>query len=157
QLWQSPDPVLESYLDGRPNGGVYHSTNLALYTYGGNNPVKLTDPDGKWLNIAIGAGVGALIGVGVEGVRQAVSGEFNAGRLVGAAGAGAISGAVAGATMGASLIVQGTAAVGAGVAGGVVSRAIAGEEQTAGAVVTDAVVAGVTFGVVKGGGAIVRS
>jgi hypothetical protein len=98
-----------------------------------------------------------LVGVGVEGVRQAVTGEFNAGRLAGAAGAGVISGAVAGATMGASLVVQGSAAVGAGVAGGVVSRAISGEEQTAGAVVTDAVVSGVTFGVVKGGGALISS
>ncbi|GAB3001725.1 SpvB/TcaC N-terminal domain-containing protein [Saccharothrix stipae] len=157
QLWQSPDPALESYLDGAPNGGVYAPANLGLYTYGQHNPIRLVDPDGRWVNIAIGAGVGLLIGVGVEGVRQAVKGEFNGGRLAGAAAAGVISGAVAGATMGLTLAAQGTAAVGAGVVAGATSRAIAGEEQTVGAVATDAVISGVTFGVVKGGGAIIRS
>ncbi|UVS78199.1 SpvB/TcaC N-terminal domain-containing protein [Actinokineospora sp. UTMC 2448] len=157
QLWQSPDPAMESYLDGAPAGGVYSPVNLASYTYAGHNPIRVSDPDGRWLNVVVGAGIGLVVGVGIEGVRQAVTGEFNAGRLAGAAGAGVISGAVAGATMGASLVVQGTAAVGAGVTGGVVSRAISGEEQTAGAIATDAVISGVTFGVVKGGGAVVRS
>jgi RHS repeat-associated protein len=46
QAWQSPDPLLESYLDGEPNDGVYHAPNLALYTYAYQNPVRLTDPDG---------------------------------------------------------------------------------------------------------------
>jgi hypothetical protein len=59
--------------------------------------------------------------------------------------------------MGASLVVQGAGAVAGGVAGGIVSRAITGEKQTAGAIATDAVVSGLTFGVIKGGGAIVRS
>ena len=157
QLWQTPDPVLDAYLDGAPNAGVFHPTNLAAYTYAGNNPVKLTDPDGKWVNIAIGAGIGLLVGVGVEGIRQAVKGEFDGGRLAGAAAAGVVSGAVAGATLGTSLIVQGAGAVAGGVAGGVVARAITGEEQTAGAVATDAIISGVTFGVVKGGGAAIRS
>ncbi len=46
-LWQSPDPMLGSYLDGSPNGGVYRSSNLAPYTYTYNNPVRLVDPAGK--------------------------------------------------------------------------------------------------------------
>jgi RHS repeat-associated protein len=157
QLWQTPDPVLDSYLDGGPNAGVFAPGNLALYSYGQNNPVKLTDPDGKWVNIAIGAGIGLLVGVGVEGIRQAVKGEFDGGRLAGAAAAGVVSGAIAGATMGASLVVEGAGAVGGGVAAGVVSRAITGEKQTLEAVATDAVISGVTFGVVKGGGAALRS
>jgi RHS repeat-associated protein len=157
QLWQSPDPALPSYLDGNPSGGVYSPVNLSPYTYAAANPVRLNDPDGKWVNIAIGAGIGLLVGVGVEGVRQAIKGEFDAGRLAGAAAAGTISGAVAGATMGASLLVQGSAAVGAGVVGGVASRAISGEPQTVEAVATDAVIAGVTFGVVKGGGAAIKA
>lgn len=46
-VWQSPDPILGSYLDGGPAGGVQNSLNLALYSYGHNNPVKYTDPDGR--------------------------------------------------------------------------------------------------------------
>jgi RHS repeat-associated protein len=157
QVWQTPDPALGSYLDGAPAGGVYHSPNLALYTYAQHNPIRLNDPTGKWVNIAIGAGIGLLVGVGVEGVRQAVTGEFNAARLAGAAGAGVVSGAIAGATMGASLVVEGAGAVAGGVAGGIVNRAITGEKQTTEAVVTDAVISGVTFGIVKGGGAAIRS
>jgi RHS repeat-associated protein len=47
QVWQSPDPILGSYLDGVPNGGVHKAGNLAFYTYAYNNPVVLTDPDGR--------------------------------------------------------------------------------------------------------------
>lgn len=46
--WQSPDPALASYLDGGPNGGVYSPSNLAMYSYANNNPVKFTDPSGLW-------------------------------------------------------------------------------------------------------------
>jgi hypothetical protein len=30
-------------------GGVFNYVNLHMYHYAGNNPVKYTDPDGKWL------------------------------------------------------------------------------------------------------------
>ncbi|HEV8562247.1 MAG TPA: SpvB/TcaC N-terminal domain-containing protein [Actinophytocola sp.] len=82
QLWQSPDPALESYLDGKPNGGVGQPFNLALYTYASDNPVRLSDPDGRsvwdyvtWtrvkggLQVAGGASISALgagIGVGAS-------------------------------------------------------------------------------------------
>jgi hypothetical protein len=29
-------------------GGIFNTANSNLYHYGGNNPVKYTDPDGKW-------------------------------------------------------------------------------------------------------------
>ncbi|MFE9747156.1 SpvB/TcaC N-terminal domain-containing protein [Saccharothrix saharensis] len=47
-IWQSPDPVLGSYLGGSPNDGVYNSANLALYTYSQNNPITYRDPNGMW-------------------------------------------------------------------------------------------------------------
>ncbi|MER5711648.1 SpvB/TcaC N-terminal domain-containing protein [Streptomyces sp. NPDC002122] len=48
QLWASTDPVLPDYLDGGMAGGIAEARNLAVYTYAHNNPVKLTDPTGKW-------------------------------------------------------------------------------------------------------------
>jgi len=44
--WMSPDPILESYMKGTPNGGVLQPKNLGLYTYGWNNPIRLSDPTG---------------------------------------------------------------------------------------------------------------
>lgn len=44
--WLSPDPILASYVHGKPNSGVYAPGNLGLYTYAWNNPVKLVDTDG---------------------------------------------------------------------------------------------------------------
>lgn len=49
-VWQSPDPILGSYVAGRPNGGVYAPANLALYTYTWNNPLVFRDPDGRFLD-----------------------------------------------------------------------------------------------------------
>jgi RHS repeat-associated protein len=45
-VWQSPDPILGKYLDGKHNGGVFNATHLALYSYVVNNPVLLIDPNG---------------------------------------------------------------------------------------------------------------
>ena len=39
--------MLGSYLNGKHMGGVYHSPNLAMYSYTHQNPVKFTDPDGN--------------------------------------------------------------------------------------------------------------
>ncbi|MES1165653.1 MAG: RHS repeat-associated core domain-containing protein, partial [Verrucomicrobiota bacterium] len=45
-VWQSPDPILKSYMSGGPNGGVFTPQNLGVYTYAYNNPIVLRDPDG---------------------------------------------------------------------------------------------------------------
>ena len=64
-MWQSADVVMGRYLDGKSKGGVYNSLNLGLYGYGYQNPVKYTDPDGKWVETAwdvfnIGLGVASF-------------------------------------------------------------------------------------------------
>lgn len=160
-LWQSPDPALRDYLEGEGADGVYQPFNLASYTYGHNNPVKLTDPDGRVINLiagAVGAAAGAVVGAGAYAAVQAWRGEEITLRGAVAAGAGgAVTGGAAGLTMGGSLIVQGAVVAGSSAAGGVVTRAINGEQQTVKAAVTDAVIGTATFGVVKGGGAIFRS
>jgi len=54
-VWQSPDPILGSYLDGDPNGGVFVSMNLSVYTYTYNSTVKYTDPTGECPDCVVGA------------------------------------------------------------------------------------------------------
>jgi RHS repeat-associated protein len=45
--WMSVDPILEKYMDGKGNSGVFNPRNLSLFSYTYNNPVTLVDPDGK--------------------------------------------------------------------------------------------------------------
>jgi len=45
--WISTDPILESYLSGKPAGGVYNPVNMNLYAYCANSPVVLIDLDGN--------------------------------------------------------------------------------------------------------------
>ena len=148
--WTSSDP-----------SGIRDGLNT--YSYVQNRPTIANDPDGRFLNfvvqVAVGAAVGAVIGGGIEAARQLVTeGRVSNWSAVGAAAAGgAVSGAIAGATMGASLGVQAGGAVTGAVVGGAVARAASGQPQTARAVATDAVIGLVTFGVVRGGSAAIRS
>jgi RHS repeat-associated protein len=64
-VWQSADVVLDGYLDGKSKGGVYNSANLQFYGYAYQNPVRYTDPNGKWVETAwdvfnIGLGVASF-------------------------------------------------------------------------------------------------
>jgi RHS repeat-associated protein len=127
---------------------------LNIYAYVRSRPIIANDPNGRWLNILIGAVVGAVIGGGVELARQLIKGEgVDWGRIGAAAVGGAVGGAIAGATFGLGLVAEGLGAgVGAAV-GGVTTRAILGEKQTLTDVARDFALGVVTFGVLKGAGA----
>ncbi|RKS76907.1 RHS repeat-associated protein [Actinomadura pelletieri DSM 43383] len=149
--WLSTDPAAEGYLSGAANGGVYNSRNLSSYSHTYNNPVKLTDPDGRVVNVAAGAAgavAGAMLGAGIELGAQWWRGEgYNWRAVAGAAAGGAVSGALAGVTLGGSVAATGltrAAVVGAkamsvgavsGAAGGAVSAAVTGQDVVSGAVV----------------------
>jgi RHS repeat-associated protein len=66
------------------------------YSYVNNNPLIYTDPTGHFLNVLIGAGIGALVG----GIRSAISQKITTGsvdmkEVAKAAAVGAVAGAVA--------------------------------------------------------------
>jgi RHS repeat-associated protein len=153
--WTSCDPAIWS----KPSITQRYDQS---YVYVEDRPIVASDPDGRAINLiaaAAGAAAGAIIGFGIEAGRQLITdGNVTNWNRVGAASAGgAVSGGLAGLTMGASLAVQATAATAGAVAGGAVSRAVAGEPQTAGAVAVDAAVGIATFGIVRGGSALVQS
>lgn len=142
--WISCDPVLWDDL----------AKATQSYTYVESRPIVAYDPDGRALNLiaaAVGAGVGALIGGGIEAGKQLVTeGSVTSWTKVGASAAGgAVAGALTGLTAGANLVASGAVAVGASVAGGATTRAIAGEKQTIGTVTTDAIVGLATFGIAR--------
>jgi RHS repeat-associated protein len=147
QVWQSTDPALGEYLDGKTNGGVTNPSNLNLYAYSRQNPVTLTDPDGNAWMLA-GAAIGAVAGAAVEGYFQYRRGELNVRRLAGAAAGGAVAGFVLTATLGAAAAVPGaitaSEVIGAGAIssglGSGVTAAVNGED------VPEAMVTGMVVG-----------
>ena len=48
-MWISTDPALGEYMAGSSAGcgGVFNPVNFNLYHYGGNNPVRYVDPNGR--------------------------------------------------------------------------------------------------------------
>ena len=136
-VWESVDPSSEEP----------EQEGKSPYAYAWNNPVRYDDPDGKCPNCvtaAIGAGIGALIGGGIELGAQLYRGEnVNWRKVGGSALQGGITGGAAGFTGGASLLVTAGVLGGANAVGGALNKTINGEKITAKSVITDAVVGAV--------------
>lgn len=161
-IWLKPDPMMAAYLSGGPNGGVYGAANLSPYAFVDNDPLSQSDPSGRcpWCVTALaGAAIGGVLGGGVELGRQVWTqhGITSWRRVGAAAGGGALAGAIAGGTFGASLLVEGAAAGVSSAAGGWATRALSGESTSASDVAQDTLVGVATFGIVKGGGSLIRS
>ena len=153
--WLSPDPPAKA-----PDPGFMEAPwDLNPYQY-----LRHRDPDGEFVQVLIGGGVGATVAASVEAARQYLSGEqLNIRRIMASGAGGAVAGSVAALTGGASLLAtMGSGAVG-NVAGGAATRAFMGEQTTAGDVLVDASVGAIfagMFGAIrnaKGAGARVEA
>lgn len=100
------DPAVGKFLSADPvtaldNGDMRHFNR---YAYGFNNPYKFSDPDGRCptcITGAIGAGIGLVAGLAVEGYRQFEAGKFDGTSLAIEGGKGALVGGLTGLTGGA--------------------------------------------------------
>jgi len=123
---------------------------FSSYSCFGNNPISNQDTEGDLWHIAVGAGVGALIGGGIEAATQLYkSGSVTNWKAVGGAAVqGLVTGGAAAATGGSSLVAStsvkvalvGASAVTANIAGGSANRTIQGQNTTVKNVAVDAAV-----------------
>jgi len=106
--WTAKDPIL------------FKSGDTDLFGYCLSNPINLFDPDGRILPlIAVGAGVGAIIGGGMYAL---TTNNFTWGGFAGAVGAGAIAGGVGVVAP----AIAGSLGLGSGFAGTAAANALAG-------------------------------
>ena len=119
---------------------VYDPQFLNRYAFERNNPVKNKDDDGHWVHIAVAAGIGAVVNVGVylythdDWTAKGALSYAGSGALV---GAGAAAGGVAG-------------AVAAGAAGRELERWADGKSLTDSEAIIDAGFSGAVSGVTAG-------
>ena len=90
---------------------------LNWYAYAGGNPVSNAYPEGRFVHVVIGAGVGGLAGIGGQIVSDAISGELSGiNQYAGSFAGGAVTGGIITVTGGTSLVAMAIAGgVGAGV------------------------------------------
>jgi hypothetical protein len=94
-MWLSADPAMGEYIPQAPindeakkhnkellgMGGVFNYVNLHAYHYAGNNPVKLTDPDGRDVYNMTGEDIVVIDDKGVAYLVH--DGEMHEGRIDG--------------------------------------------------------------------------
>ena len=97
------DPQVGRFITEDPiTGSLYDPHSLNRYVYCRNNPHKYTDPDGRLWNVAIGAGVGALVNCAFYTIshwEKRGTRDFNKG-LFKSIVTGAVEGGIMGATAG---------------------------------------------------------
>jgi hypothetical protein len=62
-------------------GGVFNVVNLHTYHYAGNNPVKLSDPDGRMPFLVVTGAIGAVAGAIVGGAYGAYKSYSESGEI----------------------------------------------------------------------------
>ncbi|MDW8350250.1 MAG: RHS repeat-associated core domain-containing protein [Verrucomicrobiae bacterium] len=113
------------FLSADPLG---HASDMSLYSYANNDPVNAVDPEGRFLHVLIGAGVGGLVGIGSQLISDAFRGKMSglddyAGAFVG----GAVTGAVITASGGTSLVGMAIAGGSGAAAGNITSQSLSNE------------------------------
>jgi RHS repeat-associated protein len=71
-LWLNPDPIVGSYLEGEPAGGIFAPKNLAAYSFGWGNPIGFRDINGQFVNFVIGGIESAGVGAGLQLLEMSV-------------------------------------------------------------------------------------
>ncbi len=80
-------------------GNLNTTFSLNSYVYCWNNPMIYNDLNGMWINVVVGAAVGAVFGLGAQLIGDVISGEKpSLKKCVSATVGGAVGGAVVGAT-----------------------------------------------------------
>jgi RHS repeat-associated protein len=96
------DPMIGRFYSNDPVDALGHIGRrnpvhgFGRYTYVNNNPYRYTDPDGEFGQVLAGAGIGGLIGGGIEAFKQFKSGDgFDLKKIGIEAGKGALIGGAA--------------------------------------------------------------
>jgi hypothetical protein len=142
------DAALGRWMNVDPLADEPEQVDKSPYASFWDNPIMYNDPAGRCPNCvtaAIGAGIGALIGGGVEIATQLYNNSSvdNWSAVGGSALQGGITGGAAGFTGGASLLTTVAAAGGANAVGGAANRATQGQGTTLTNIATDATVGAV--------------
>lgn len=110
---------------------------LNRYKYAIENPLNYVDLNGEFVNLLIGAGVGALIGGGVDLINQTLIegkslSEVDWGSVGAAAAGGAVSGVIASTGIGTAVLTAGGMSGGAAaIGGGMLTGALSGASGSA--------------------------